>query len=589
MKRSSPSVPRRVGLREIASAAGVCLMTVSLSLRGSSKISVDTRNRIQRLAINMGYRPDPEISRLMRHLRSSQTSQGRVGQALVDFYPGSWFTENSYNARIRKGAMSADDRIPAPLGPSDVHDELRKTTNGQSRLPTTAKLTRLILVTARTARIFHRKALRSEGDSDVTGCGSSGSNRASTGLRVYLVRRGSTDGNRCQNVRALVFTTSDADMTLRLCQGGFHSLPTVRQRSSARTINSSTQFFFVGPIFDLPDAGAHTVYNAIDVMPLTFLRLPTPCSAARRRMDEALVLLADLGLPAELDAASALALLGLSGLEPDAEWSTAHNPMLSVTELINFAKRRYRFEDATEIRPALQTRVLPGFFARHVILMNPDDPRRPRTSRYCVHQLAPNALAVIRAFGSRAYPDVLASYRETSADRVLGFDASVANEDMVATLPSGERLRLRHEPASELIRSVLEVFCAKFAPGGRILYVAGAPEAHPFRHEHVLESYGLVPESAAGLPDLVIHDTRKNRLVLVELGSVGRLIDEPRRRELADKFSRSTRRLVMITAFGTRLDLVRTIDQICCHTAAWIADSPLRLIQFDSPKAAAKA
>ena len=80
-------------------------MTVSLSLRGSPKISVETRNRIQRLAISMGYRPDPEISRLMRHLRSSRTSQGRVGLALVDFYPGSRFTENSYNARIRKGAL----------------------------------------------------------------------------------------------------------------------------------------------------------------------------------------------------------------------------------------------------------------------------------------------------------------------------------------------------------------------------------------------------------------------------------------------------------------------------------------------------
>jgi DNA-binding LacI/PurR family transcriptional regulator len=80
-------------------------MTVSLSLRGSPKISAATRDRIQHLADEMGYRPDPEISRLMRHLRSSRTLQGKVGLAIVDFYPASDFIENSYNHRIRQGAI----------------------------------------------------------------------------------------------------------------------------------------------------------------------------------------------------------------------------------------------------------------------------------------------------------------------------------------------------------------------------------------------------------------------------------------------------------------------------------------------------
>jgi DNA-binding LacI/PurR family transcriptional regulator len=53
----------------------------------------------------MGYRPDPEIARLMRHLRSSRTSQGKVGLALLDFYPSVRFEENSYNHRIRQGAI----------------------------------------------------------------------------------------------------------------------------------------------------------------------------------------------------------------------------------------------------------------------------------------------------------------------------------------------------------------------------------------------------------------------------------------------------------------------------------------------------
>ena len=104
--KSPRSEPKpRVGLRDIASVAGVCTMTVSLALRGSPKISVATRDRIQSLADQMGYRPDPELSRLMLHLRSSRTLRGKVGLVIVDFYPAADFVENPYNRRIREGAL----------------------------------------------------------------------------------------------------------------------------------------------------------------------------------------------------------------------------------------------------------------------------------------------------------------------------------------------------------------------------------------------------------------------------------------------------------------------------------------------------
>jgi len=105
MKSPRLQTKPRVGLRDIAAAAGVCLMTVSLSLRGSPKISAATRHRIQVLAEQMGYQPDPEISRLMRHLRSSRTTQGKVGLVIIDFYPSADFAENSYNQRIRQVAI----------------------------------------------------------------------------------------------------------------------------------------------------------------------------------------------------------------------------------------------------------------------------------------------------------------------------------------------------------------------------------------------------------------------------------------------------------------------------------------------------
>lgn len=45
-------------------------MTVSLALRRHPKISEATRLRVQKLADKLGYRPDPQVAKLMHHLRS---------------------------------------------------------------------------------------------------------------------------------------------------------------------------------------------------------------------------------------------------------------------------------------------------------------------------------------------------------------------------------------------------------------------------------------------------------------------------------------------------------------------------------------
>lgn len=50
-------------------------MTVSLALRNDPSISTATRARIRKLAAEQGYRPAPEISKLMHHLRTRRASR----------------------------------------------------------------------------------------------------------------------------------------------------------------------------------------------------------------------------------------------------------------------------------------------------------------------------------------------------------------------------------------------------------------------------------------------------------------------------------------------------------------------------------
>ncbi|MDP0495127.1 MAG: LacI family DNA-binding transcriptional regulator [Verrucomicrobiota bacterium JB024] len=60
---------RKVTMRDIAAQAGVHQTTVSLALRNHPSLPPDTRERLQRLAAEMGYRPDPALSSLVAYRR----------------------------------------------------------------------------------------------------------------------------------------------------------------------------------------------------------------------------------------------------------------------------------------------------------------------------------------------------------------------------------------------------------------------------------------------------------------------------------------------------------------------------------------
>lgn len=67
--KSSPA-PLRANLRSIAAKAGLSSTAVSLALRNHPRISLETRQRVQRIAAALGYRPEPYLAKLVHRLRA---------------------------------------------------------------------------------------------------------------------------------------------------------------------------------------------------------------------------------------------------------------------------------------------------------------------------------------------------------------------------------------------------------------------------------------------------------------------------------------------------------------------------------------
>lgn len=73
-------------MQQIADRAGCSRMAVSLALRNSPKISKKTTERIQTIAKEMGYRPNPMVSALMTQLRHGREVKKPTTLAYVTSY-----------------------------------------------------------------------------------------------------------------------------------------------------------------------------------------------------------------------------------------------------------------------------------------------------------------------------------------------------------------------------------------------------------------------------------------------------------------------------------------------------------------------
>lgn len=71
-------------MTDVARRAGVSKNTVSLALRGSPRISEETRGRVEAAALELGYQRNPAVAELMAELRRSGSGRYRATLGLVN-------------------------------------------------------------------------------------------------------------------------------------------------------------------------------------------------------------------------------------------------------------------------------------------------------------------------------------------------------------------------------------------------------------------------------------------------------------------------------------------------------------------------
>jgi hypothetical protein len=224
------------------------------------------------------------------------------------------------------------------------------------------------------------------------------------------------------------------------------------------------------------------------------------------------------------------------------------------------------------------------FVEAGMLVRNPDDPNRPTNSGKTVYQVEPTARVLFRSFGTPEWSGNLKSYlasrgrirRELLRERKL--------TRIPVKLPFGETVTISPGGQNPLIKTVVEEFCPRFVPGGTVVYLGDAEDKFLHLDADYLRGLGVAIPAPAKMPDVVVHDTRRNWLLLIEAVTNVGPVDRKRRGELKDLFACCNAGLVFVTAFSTRRGMRSFLTQISWETEVWVAEDPEHLIHFNGER-----
>lgn len=306
--------------------------------------------------------------------------------------------------------------------------------------------------------------------------------------------------------------------------------------------------------------------------------------SVKGKIKEALEVLTALGMPREqLNERSALTLLCLLDLKPRTPWSEAGRPLVGVTPMMDYFAKHYGKKYAPNSRETVRKSTVHPFEQAGLIIKNPDKPR-PINSPDCVYQIEAGTFELLKTFAGSKWNKNLSAFLTTSKTLRERYAAERLMQTIPVRLPSGATIGLSPGGQNILIKEVIDNFCPRFTPGARVLYIGDAGDKFVAWDKEHLGKLGVTIDRHGKMPDIVIHDTARNWLVLVEAVTSHGPTNAKRHQELKTLFRSASCGLVFVTAFLDRRTMSKYLADIAWETEVWVAESPSHLIHFNGER-----
>lgn len=287
---------------------------------------------------------------------------------------------------------------------------------------------------------------------------------------------------------------------------------------------------------------------------------------------------------------AARTLLSLLNLREGDTWDQATNNRIGVRGLMDWMRNNLDFPIAENSRETIRREVLHQFVAAAFCEHNDDDPNRATNSSKNVYRVSPNALSVIRMY-SGSNDDTSSEFR-IALEEYLAYAPSLVElqreerkiHKIPVRMPSNEIAYINPGGQNKLIKSMVEEFCPRFAPGGQVLYIGDADSKTSNYNKELLSSLGINLDMHGKMPDLVVYQRDKNWLFLMEAVTTHGPVNPLRKKNLESLFGGSQAGIVYVSCFPNRQVLRSHLMDIAWETEVWLESDPTHMIHFNGSR-----
>lgn len=304
------------------------------------------------------------------------------------------------------------------------------------------------------------------------------------------------------------------------------------------------------------------------------------------KISEAQEILKNLGLPIpQQNEMSALTLLALCNIREDDYWKDATRDSKRITkDIMSFVNENYKKDSqyAPNTRETFRRQVLHQFVQAGIVNYNPDIPDLPVNSPKAHYALTEETLEVIKAYGTSEWDSKIQQYNATSFLR--NRYAEEREMHRIPLMVEGKEYQLSPGAHNALQAAVISEFAPRFAHGGKLLYLGDTEDKDLHIEKEILDKLKLHVSEHSKLPDIIIYDSEREWLFLIEAVTSHGPISAKRLIELEDFTKDCPRGIVYVTAFPDNKEFRKHSADIAWETEVWLANAPDHMIHFNGDR-----
>ena len=151
-------------------------------------------------------------------------------------------------------------------------------------------------------------------------------------------------------------------------------------------------------------------------------------------------------------------------------------------------------------------------------------------------------------------------------------------------LPDGWEFQLSPGRHNEVQAAIIKEFAPRFAPGSELLYLGDTANKNLIVKADRLEELGIPITEHDKLPDVVLYDTSRNWLFLIEAVTSHGPMTPKRVMELESMLYKCKAGKVYVSAFPDMAEFRKYLKDIAWETEVWIVEIPEHMIHYNGDK-----